>query len=465
VFETSLTMFPPHPALLYSNTMAQFDPRSPMCPLTPFRFVIPTPMRAHVGSRVRPPALQLPMAMGYPTSLLPTTTVVGHVTTSSSSSSSSGSSFSMSSACSSTSSSGPESCCSILSNSDCSLNPSSDGFKSAVRESPTAPTTAMTSASSVPHFASFYRPTFMPYMCAPVLPLVSTIPLPHINLQAAPALSRLADVAKVAKAVEVTVGGATSFAPLPSVPAQDGTSLNASPSSTIASSKARNDSPPRQSRGLVVKVEFSTSVSPCSQPSSTNSNSTSSGKFSLNTKSSSKLSSSMSSGSPSSDDEGQSTAFDFGIPDKGTSSTSSKDAESAAGQYAAICPNGLYLCKFPNCGETFTTRFSLKRHIKKHTGERPQVCPFPNCDSRFAERSTLKRHIRIHTGEKPYLCRFPNCMKSFADRTNVKRHQMIHTGVKPFTCCITDCSRTFSRKSYLRRHMSSFHGLPAVTDS
>jgi len=128
------------------------------------------------------------------------------------------------------------------------------------------------------------------------------------------------------------------------------------------------------------------------------------------------------------------------------------------GQYQRLAEGG-YLCLISGCGEKLKSRFSLKRHTKKHTGEKPHTCQFPGCNKKFPESSTLKRHSRIHTGEKPFCCRFPNCNKAFTDSTNVKRHEMTHTGEKPFPCPIAKCGRRFSRGSNLKQHMVSSHNI------
>ena len=103
----------------------------------------------------------------------------------------------------------------------------------------------------------------------------------------------------------------------------------------------------------------------------------------------------------------------------------------------------------PNCGETLRTKFSLKRHLKKHvpaSGKRlPFVCPYQGCGKRFPESSTLKRHVRIHTGEKPYECRFKDCGKTFADATNVKVSLLfpsapsLLTAARRFCLLTSDC--------------------------
>jgi hypothetical protein len=149
------------------------------------------------------------------------------------------------------------------------------------------------------------------------------------------------------------------------------------------------------------------------------------------------------------------------------------------------------------CGDRFKTRFSLKRHRKKHTGEKPFVCDFPSCRKRFAEKSTLIRHERVHTGEKrnthkhaflrasrllhlhspahshhlavsvslsylscalpAYICSVYGCGKRFADRTNVKRHEMIHSGVRPYRCPAAGCTRGYFWRKHLTKHISSVH--------
>jgi uncharacterized Zn-finger protein len=99
-------------------------------------------------------------------------------------------------------------------------------------------------------------------------------------------------------------------------------------------------------------------------------------------------------------------------------------------------------CNHPGCAQSFKTRFSLKRHLKKHNGARPHCCPFEGCDKRFAEKSTLKRHVRVHTREKPFTCDF--CHRSFADHINAKRHMATHAEVNlTLVCCLTLPSSVF----------------------
>jgi len=94
-------------------------------------------------------------------------------------------------------------------------------------------------------------------------------------------------------------------------------------------------------------------------------------------------------------------------------------------------PKKYCTCTFPGCQAVFPTVYSMKRHLKRHTGEKPHVCEWKEedgsvCGRSFAENSTLKRHYRTHTKEKPYVC--PLCERAFADRLNLNRHHArIHT--------------------------------------
>lgn len=58
--------------------------------------------------------------------------------------------------------------------------------------------------------------------------------------------------------------------------------------------------------------------------------------------------------------------------------------------------NQEFWCGRPECRKHFTTKYGLKAHMRKHTGERPYQCPESECLKSFRWRSSLVSHLLTH---------------------------------------------------------------------
>ena len=88
------------------------------------------------------------------------------------------------------------------------------------------------------------------------------------------------------------------------------------------------------------------------------------------------------------------------------------------------CANGKSVCIYPNCGRIFKTKFSLKRHMVTHTGERNFKCK--GCGKRFALYQYLKEHTLIHSDELPYVCGINGCQQRFRQAGKLSFHRRTH---------------------------------------
>ncbi|XP_035014195.2 telomere zinc finger-associated protein isoform X1 [Hippoglossus stenolepis] len=110
-----------------------------------------------------------------------------------------------------------------------------------------------------------------------------------------------------------------------------------------------------------------------------------------------------------------------------------------------------YTCAM--CSETFKGKEQLRLHVVSHTGEMPHKCSL--CAEQFMYKKNLTIHMmKVHGYPKPHAC--PQCPKTFLTRTELRVHEAAkHRGEKPFVC--EECGHRASSRNGLQMHIKAIH--------
>lgn len=94
----------------------------------------------------------------------------------------------------------------------------------------------------------------------------------------------------------------------------------------------------------------------------------------------------------------------------------------------------VFTCYYEACGQTFSTKFNLKRHVNAiHLAIKTYECDL--CRKKFASKQNLTEHRFIHTGEKPFRC--PVCYRCFRQASQLCQHRKRHLPISSLATLLT----------------------------
>ncbi|ETE62218.1 Zinc finger and BTB domain-containing protein 48, partial [Ophiophagus hannah] len=111
----------------------------------------------------------------------------------------------------------------------------------------------------------------------------------------------------------------------------------------------------------------------------------------------------------------------------------------------------------PTCHKSFLSKYYLKVHNRKHTGEKPFECS--KCGKCYFRKENLLDHEArncVNRSEQVHTCSV--CQEVFKKRVELRLHMVTHTGEMPYKCC--SCIQQFMQKKELQSHLIKLHGAP-----
>lgn len=117
-----------------------------------------------------------------------------------------------------------------------------------------------------------------------------------------------------------------------------------------------------------------------------------------------------------------------------------------------------FKCDRNDCKKVYSSYNGLNRHIARiHDNSFNIKCFWPGCEKRFVDKNEVKKHYRRHTGEKTYECDWPECGRKFGEKATMKNHKRTHTGERPYVCDWPGCESSFALGGTLQTHKKLVH--------
>ena len=149
--------------------------------------------------------------------------------------------------------------------------------------------------------------------------------------------------------------------------------------------------------------------------------------------------------------ESESDSPDYSITDERSKKRKGKPMQYYK-KFGLPCPSqipGNHKCAYPGCDKKYSFKSALRRHISVVHKKVRFICPIPGCNTDFGQKQHLKLHIKAqHHNERPYKC--PHCNESFKASYTLKCHIRTHTGEKPYVCIV--CGTGFTQAGIFKIH-------------
>ncbi|XP_077437168.1 zinc finger protein 131 isoform X2 [Vanacampus margaritifer] len=109
----------------------------------------------------------------------------------------------------------------------------------------------------------------------------------------------------------------------------------------------------------------------------------------------------------------------------------------------------------PVCHKVFKSKYYLKVHNRRHTGEKPFGCN--KCGKHYFRKENLLIHeLRNCAATQTFTCQ--TCSTSFLGKEELRAHVVSHAEQMPYKCSL--CAELFMFKKHVMYHMMKVHGFP-----